>query len=284
MYHPSLHTQGALKMKSTKFGFAVLLGFIASVGEKLHDLMYDAMVKQGFILQAIPSLAEVKKYSTTGKGLEGIRQSLYDHLLYPTAGQTQFNFFATPKGQGLTSALGGVVGTPKSIADTNLDVAGTLPSGKGFLMTSIEVPFYAGSVNTANTYTLASPAMFSATAAAALEAQLADINSFYQSGSLQLYISAKVCLEEAPLMRFPPKCALKLDGSVSAAGTNAQPAGFGFIQANASGRPYMVEPPVYLEPNVNFNVALNFPAAVATPSGFNARVGVILDGYLYRMT
>jgi hypothetical protein len=271
-------------MKSIKSLFVVLTGFVASTGAYAHDLLFSAMCKQGLISQLIPSLADVKRFSTTGKGLEGIRQSLYDHLLYPTAGQTQFNFFATPKGQGMTSALGGVVATPKSIADTNLDVAGTLPSGKGFLMTSIEVPFYAGSVNTANTYTPASPALFNATAAAALEAQLADVNSFYQSGSLQLYISAKVCLEEAPLMRFPPKCGLKLGGSISSAGTNAQPAAFGFVQGSAVGRPYKLEPPVYLEPNVNFLVSLNFPAAVATPSGFNARVGVILDGYLYRMT
>jgi hypothetical protein len=48
---------------------------------------------------AIPSLAAVKQFSTTGKGLEGIRQSLYDHLLYPTAGQNQFNFFALRSGR-----------------------------------------------------------------------------------------------------------------------------------------------------------------------------------------
>jgi hypothetical protein len=29
-------------------------------------------------------------------------------------------------------------------------------------------------------------------------------------------------------------------------------------------------------------VVIKYPAAVATPSGFNARVGVILDGYFMR--
>jgi hypothetical protein len=270
-------------MKHLKTLFLATIAFACSVGEKLHDIMFDFMVKKGLILCAIPSLAQVKEFSVTGKGLEGIRQSLYDHLLYPTAGQTQFNFFATPKGAGLTSALGGVVASPKSIADTNMDLAGQLPSGKGFCVTSIELPFYAGSVATANTYTPAIPAIFNATAAAALEAQLADVNSFYQSGSLQLYIASKVCLEEAPLMRFPPKCALDLQGAIAMAGTNAQPAGFGFVSGKASGRPYMVEPPIYFEPNVNFVVSLNFPAAVATPSGFNARIGCIMDGYLYRL-
>jgi hypothetical protein len=229
----------------------------------------------------LPSLAQAKQMSTTGRGLEGIRQSLFDHLLYATAGATQYNFFATPKGQGMTSAVGGTVGGTKTIADTNLEVAGQLPSGKGFLATSIEVPFYAGSVATANTYTLAIPGLFNATAAAAIFAQAADINSFYQSGSLQFFISSKIVLEEAPLMRFPPKAHLEIQGST--ASNSATTAVVGTLNARAVGRPYMLEPQVYIEPNVNFSVSLNFPSAVATPSGFNARVGCILDGYLYRL-
>lgn len=235
------------------------------------------------MLGIIPSLAQVKSFSTTGGGLEGLRQSLYDHLLYPTAGLVQLNFFASPRGQGKTSAVGAVAASAKTIADTNMDIAGMLPSGKAFAATSIEVPFYAGSVATTDTYTLASPIIFNTTAAAAIAAQAADVNSFYQSGSLQLYIAAKVVLEEAPLMRFPPKCFLNMDAAIGLAGTNAQPGSLAAISLKASGRPYMLEPIIYIEPNVNFLVALNFPAAVATPSGFNARVGVILDGYLYRL-
>ena len=37
-----------------------------------------------------------------------------------------------------------------------------------------------------------------------------------------------------------------------------------------------------LQPAVNFDVTLRWPALVATPSGFNGRVGIILDGYLMR--
>lgn len=230
---------------------------------------------------AIPSLAEAKRFAVTGLGTEGLRQSYYDHLLYPTAGQVQFNFFQAQRGQGISTALGAVVGSAKTTADTNMDASGQFPAGKAFVITSIEIPFYAGSVNTANTYTPATPTFFNAAAAAALEAQLADVNSFYQSGSMQLYISSKVALEEAPLMRFPPKCSLNVAGAV--ASNSATVGALGFVAAHAQGRPYMVEPPIYIEPTVNFVVSLNFPAAVATPSGFNARVGVILDGYLYRL-
>ena len=52
------------------------------------------------------------------------------------------------------------------------------------MIESIEVVFFPGSSATANTYAVASPALFNATAAAAVSAQLADVNSFYQSGML----------------------------------------------------------------------------------------------------
>jgi len=229
---------------------------------------------------AIPSLAQLSQYKVNRQGAEGIRQSLYDHLLYPTAGMNQLNFFALPQGQGVTSALGGVVGSTKTIADTNMDNSGMLPAGKSFLLTSVEVAFYAGTVNTANTFTQAVPSVFAAVAAAAVAGQINDIATFYLSGSLKLFIGSKTYLEEAPLMRFPPKSQLTLDAAV--ASNSATTAEVALASAKISGRPYMVEPPIYLENNQNFVVQLNWPGAVATPSGFNGRVGVILDGYLYR--
>ena len=81
-------------------------------------------------------------------------------------------------------------------------------------------------------------------------------------------------------MRFPPKAQLTLDAAI--ASNSATVGESAAVSAKISGRPYMVEPPIYLENNQNFVVQLNWPGAVATPSGFNARVGVILDGYLYR--
>lgn len=228
----------------------------------------------------IPSLAQLRQFAVNRQGAEGIRQSLYDYLLYPTAGQAQFSFFQLPQGQGLATALGAVVGSVKTINDTNMDSAGMLPAGKSFLITSVEVPFYAGTVSTANTYTLAIPSVFAVAAAAAVAGQVNDVASFYQSGSVKLFIGSKTYLEEAPIGRFPPKTQLSLDAAVSS--NSATVGEVALVSAKISGRPYMVEPPIYLENNQNFSVQLNFPAAVATPSGFNARVGIILDGYLYR--
>lgn len=53
---------------------------------------------------------------------EIIRNRFYDYQLYPTAGNTQLTFFSSPVGQGLTSALGGTVGSGKTLWDTNLEL------------------------------------------------------------------------------------------------------------------------------------------------------------------
>jgi len=232
-------------------------------------------------MERLPTAADFNARRVTNPGQsEIVRQRFYDYQLYPTAGVTQIAFFQQPIGQGLTTALGGTAGTGKTIFDTNLELGGTLPSGKAFMIESIEVIFFPGSVSTSNTYTVVSPALFNATAAAAVSAQLADVNSFYQSGLLELNILSKNYLRETPLIAFPPKANFNLDAAY--ASNSATTATVGAVNMRAAGRPYYIDPTIALQPAVNFEVLLRFPAAVATPSGFNARVGVILDGYFMR--
>lgn len=232
-------------------------------------------------MERLPTAADFNSRRVTNPAQsEIVRQRFYDYQLYPTAGVTQLAFFQQPIGQGITTALGGTVGTGKTLWDTNLELGGTLPSGKAFMIESIEVVFFPGSVATANTYTLASPALFNATAAAAVSAQLADVNSFYQSGMLELNILSKNYLRETPLIAFPPKTVFNLDAAY--ASNSATTAELGAVNMRAAGRPYYIDPTIALQPAVNFEVLLRFPAAVATPSGFNARVGVVLDGYFMR--
>jgi len=232
-------------------------------------------------MDRLPTAADLNARRVTNPAQsEIVRQRFYDYQLYPTAGVTQLAFFQQPIGQGITTALGGTVGSGKTLWDTNLELGGTLPSGKAFMIESIEVVFYPGSVSTANTYTVASPALFNATAAAAVSSQLADVNSFYQSGMLELNILSKNYLRETPLISFPPKAVFNLDAAY--ASNSATTSELGAVNMRAAGRPYYIEPTIALQPAVNFEVLLRFPAAVATPSGFNARVGVILDGYFLR--
>jgi len=232
-------------------------------------------------MERLPTAADFNARRVTNPNQsEIVRQRFYDYQLYATAGTTQLTFFSAPVGQGLTTALGGTAGTAKTLWDTNLELPNTLPSGKAFMIESIEVLFFPGSVNTTNTYTLASPVLFNATAAAAVQSQLADVNSFYQSGMLELNILSKNYLRETPTLAFPPKAHFALDAAL--ASNSATTSLNGAVNMRASGRPYYLEPTIALQPAVNFEVVIRYPAAVATPSGFNARVGVILDGYFMR--
>lgn len=229
----------------------------------------------------IPTSADFNRTRVTnGSQSEVIRQRLYDWQLYPAAGQSQFSFFSSPVGQGISTAAGSVVGSPKTLWDTNQEMGGTLPSGKAFQIESIEVVLYPGSVSTANTFTPAAPQSFAAVNAAAIGAQVNDINSFYLSGMLELNILSKNYLRETPLQAFPPKTRTTLD--VAAATNSATTAVTSFQSGRAEGRPYYIDPQITLQPAVNFEVLIRYPAAVALPSGFNGRVGVILDGFLMR--
>lgn len=212
---------------------------------------------------------------------EVIKQTLYDFQLYAAAGTNQLSFFQQPIGAGVTTALGAVVGSTKSIADTNMQLAGQLPSGMAYKIESIEVIFLAGSVSTAATYTAQALSMFAVAAAAAVAAAINDVNTFYQSGVLELNVLQKNYLRETPLMKFPPKAHLDLSAAVS---TNSATVGeVATILAKASGRPYYMDVcPITIKPALAFDVTLKWPGVVATPSTFNGRVGVTLDGLMMR--
>ena len=97
---------------------------------------------------------------------------------------------------------------------------------------------------------------------------------------LELNVLSKNYLRETPMMAFPPKA--HLDVSAALASNSATTSEVGVTFAKAAGRPYYIQPEISLQPAVNFEVVIKYPAAVATPSGFNARVGVILDGFFMR--
>lgn len=238
----------------------------------------------GTIQQVFPNMDSFKQYMVTQTGsIEVIRQSLYDFQLYATAGAANFLFFQLPQGQGL-SASPGNANAVKALADTNMTLAGQLPAPQGFWVQSVEYDFQPGSVNTANTFT---PQTFASSAAAPAAATgivqvgaINDVGAVLCAGGLILTIGTKPYLNEAPLFRFPPKARRELD--VALAGNSATTANFGAAVFRSGGRPYVLEPGLAVMTSQNFQVAIQFPVVVATPSGFNGRHGVILDGWLFR--
>ena len=167
----------------------------------------------------MPTPADFQAGRVTNPGQsEIVRQRLYDYQIYPGAGTTQLSFFQSPIGQGLASALGTTAGTPKTRWDTNMSLGGQLPSGMSMLVESIEMLFWPGTVNTANTFTLQTLGLFNATAAAAVTARADDANTFYAGGVLEFNILQKNYLRETPLAAFPPKAVIGADAAIA---TNA---------------------------------------------------------------
>lgn len=207
----------------------------------------------------IPALADLEKYNVNRPGdIEGIRSSLYDFQTYAALGTTQMTFFAVPIGQ-----------SAKTKFDTNMEVAGSLPAPKRFLIDTIEVYFYPGSA--VDTF---------ATVAAALPAQADDVYTFAKNGWLDLFIGSKSYLTESPLGRLPPTTGVKLTTAIAT--NSATTSEVKSEYAVAGGQPYRLDPPILLVPTQNFNVTLNWPVAIAMPSTIAARVGVVFKGILYR--
>jgi hypothetical protein len=230
--------------------------------------------------QNFPSLSDFRSYMVNQLGsVEVIRQSLYDSAVYPTAGAANIRFFQTPVGSGLSSSPGNA-GAAKQVADTNMQLAGQLPAPQGFWVQSIEVDFQAGSSGAANTFASQLPTAFLAVPIATTQAGENDINVLYTGGSLIFTVGQKAYLQEAPLLRFPPKARFELDSGIGS--SSATTGGTAKSKLKAGGRPYILDPGISLMTSQNFDVTLAWPVVVATPSAFNARVMVKLDGWLFR--
>lgn len=235
-------------------------------------------------MDRIPLASQAAAYDVNRIGeVEGVRQTLYDFQLYPLAGSLGLNFFANPQGAGLTTTPGVAAGTAKIISDTNMELAGQLPNPKAQLVESIEVVFFPGNSAVANTFTQQSPYNIVAVPTALLPLSagaVSDAWNVLNTGHLQFFIGSKSYLDEAPLCRFPPKAFVGIDAAI--ASNSATTLGLAIAAARAMGRPYFLDPPIFLRATQNFRITLDWGALVPTISTLNGRIGVILDGYLYR--
>lgn len=212
-------------------------------------------------LNTVPSIDDLTKYSVNRGGqYEVIGASLYDFTSYAAAGQTELNFFQTPQGQG-----------GKTLADTNMEAAGSLPAPKNFIVTSLEVNFWPGGA----------PSVFGAQAAGVY---LNDVWTLAKSGYLEFYIGSKNYVQEGPIGVFPASNGLVVAAAIADGTTLGADKQSMIDYANMGGKPYVLPSPIALVSNQNFRVSLKWPTAVALPSNAIARIGVRLRGYLYRLS
>lgn len=180
---------------------------------------------------------------------EAIWQPLYDYQTLAAAGANTQRFFIDPVGTG-----------GKTLADTNMELAGQIPKGQAFLITGIQVELYPG-VNIGS---------------AAASSFADDIYQVYQDGLLVLQIGSKDFVTQGNLMKFAPVNRLAMNSAVTetAAATTRS-----YLYATAAGREFAIKD-LLLESNQNFSIELRELAAL--PSGADARIGVTLNGFLYR--
>lgn len=198
-----------------------------------------------------PNMNDLMNYSAFLKdAVEVIWQPLYDIQTYAQAGQASLSFFQIPAGQGT-----------KTYADTNMNMAGQLPSGMNFLCTGIEMQFFpGGSIESTAANVFAN-----------------DVYNVTKPGSwLELNLLQKNYLREAPLLNFPQQ-----QGLVGFAATNITSATNGSLieYARNCGPAYQISP-LRIPASQNFNVIMQWPTVQAISVA--AKIAVRLLGFTYR--
>ena len=215
-------------------------------------------------VQGLPNVANMSDISNFNvidwNSWEISTQALYDSVAYPASGVTSIAFFQNPIGQGV-----GFGGGTKSYSDTNMQLAGQLPNGQMFIVTSVEINF--------QPTTPTVPAnMPSGTGTGQ---QINDSYIFWRSGNLEFQVLSKIYLQEGPLMVFPPTADL---GGFVNGGTTV------IAYANSQGPTYLLTPNnILITSNQNFKVTLAWPEglqAITNP----ARVFVRLNGMQMRLS
>lgn len=176
---------------------------------------------------------------------DAIYQPLYDYQTLAATAVAQQRFFLTPQGQ-----------NNRTIVDTNMELAGQIPKGQAFLITGIQVEILPGvPINGTTASKFAD-----------------DIYNVSKGGALVLSIGSKDFVTQGNLAKFPPVNRLSADSSTTVSTDR-------YVYATTSGREFQVAD-LLLESNQNFNVTLyDLPAL---PSGVAGKIGVTLNGFLYR--
>lgn len=210
----------------------------------------------------IPQLSQLRQYNVNRPDqVEGIWNPLYHYQTYADGGYTQLGFFQTNVG------AAGV-----TLSTTNMKTPGMLPRPQEFLCVGIQV-YYRGSTTISTS--AATPAAY---------ANWNHVESVLESPSwLSFTIGSKDYVQDGPIVKFPQQFGLTgvMDSSQ---GADSDTTALTVIQgdyARSQGRYYAITP-LKIPANQNFIVTLNWDTAVDVDTG--TRIGVILDGYLYRLS
>jgi hypothetical protein len=182
------------------------------------------------------------------KGLTDlITQPLWDTATAAAAGQTQLTYFSLPVGQGTTAFVGAGA---KTFADTNMDLAGQLPSGFAFQVNGFRLLFK-------------------------WDVVIADLQLILNGATFRFVVGQKDFLR-VPARSLPSGSGIYFQGT-TAATTIGATSGWPTLANNfgIKGKPLIL------------NATENFAAFLVWQSGVQAisaimPITVVLDGYLGR--
>lgn len=215
------------------------------------------------------SLSRLYRRRQTVPGMkEGIREPLYDFLTVASGVTSALRFFQVPEGGG----------AGKTLIDTNMQLSGQLPRGWKFACEIIEVHVQPGS--DADAYVRQDPVQYAGAPAAPEFAN--DVWALVSRAFLRFTIGSKPYLT-APLLAFPSATGLHVNATAAVSDSTADTAhALSVDYARLAGHLFVVNPVLMLEGGSGFAVTIDWGGAVTTPSGFDARIGVLLRGVTFR--
>ena len=249
---------------------SVALSAISSIamrGDQYARMMATSNAMGAGAPRAIANLSDVARFDVMWNQWEATRGCLYDSAVYAAAGQTVLNFFQNP------GANGALVASPKTLSETNMQLAGQLPSNQMFIVESIDLHVQPN-VNTSEV----AADKIAVYGAGAVAAPIKDVWVIRRSGNLTLSIGNKPYVQEAPLMVFPPLAEIKVGAAASDTTTANVNQQWRVQTAEADGSLYVLDPNNLLIPPVtNFGVSLSWPEGVQAITDA-ARIFVRLNG------
>jgi len=185
-------------------------------------------------------------------------QPLYDTNFIPTAGTNRITFFATPQGQGVSAWA---TAAAKTLADTNMDLAGVLSSGNNFDLLGFRL-------------------------LPSFNMTIADATLAFNGAVFQFQLGNQIFLQ-VPARTLPAGMGVYIGG----AGANGV-AGWGWPDLHNGYR--IGKQPLNLAQTQNFSATLTWPGgngqAVTTTMAGGTTAGaaglpvtVLLDGFLKRL-
>lgn len=197
---------------------------------------------------------------------EAIREPLYDFLTYDSAATVNLPFFQNP------------ISSTKTKSDTNMELGGQLQKEFKFNVEMLELHVLPGS--SASAYAREAAVKTGTSLAAPNFAN--DVWALMSKGYLIFKIGSKEYLT-APLLMFPPCSGLGINAAAAVENTNTTVLNQITVDyARLVGKPWVFDPVLPITGGTGFSVTLYWDSAITLPSGFDARIGVVLRGLKFR--